>query len=240
MHGKAGIAGVEGSPEKPLIEARFGAKLRDCARSAVRPLSNASVDAVIAAGDAVGCAGAAVAAAPNTSIRLSFSDNSARRQTATTISRVAGSLTTSGRALRFVSLGRPLSPEVARSHKSTGNLFECVVPQPLGKPARGFLRLGTGNARSADDPISATQPSCWKRLFLPHTCRSHYPTEPAQVGGEPFIPSRRPRCFRRWPKRVMGGAERLIAASLNVNVINHRRSSRMIRASTERCITTTI
>jgi 2-methylcitrate dehydratase PrpD len=38
-----------GSPEKPLTDAQFEAKFRDCARNAVRPLSNSSVDAVLAA-----------------------------------------------------------------------------------------------------------------------------------------------------------------------------------------------
>jgi 2-methylcitrate dehydratase PrpD len=37
-----------GSPEKPLSAAMLEAKFRDCARNAVRPLSNASVDAVLA------------------------------------------------------------------------------------------------------------------------------------------------------------------------------------------------
>jgi len=37
-----------GSPQKPLSEAQFAAKFRDCARNAVRPLSDASVDAVLA------------------------------------------------------------------------------------------------------------------------------------------------------------------------------------------------
>jgi 2-methylcitrate dehydratase PrpD len=38
-----------GSPQKPLSDAQFEAKFRDCARNAVRPLSDASVDAVLAA-----------------------------------------------------------------------------------------------------------------------------------------------------------------------------------------------
>lgn len=38
-----------GSPEKPLSDLQFEAKFRDCARSAVRPLSDASVDAALAA-----------------------------------------------------------------------------------------------------------------------------------------------------------------------------------------------
>jgi O-methyltransferase len=38
-----------GSPEKPLSDTQFEAKFRDCARNAVRPLSDASVDAVLAA-----------------------------------------------------------------------------------------------------------------------------------------------------------------------------------------------
>jgi len=38
-----------GSPQKPLSDARFEAKFRDCARNAVRPLSDASVDAALAA-----------------------------------------------------------------------------------------------------------------------------------------------------------------------------------------------
>jgi 2-methylcitrate dehydratase PrpD len=36
-----------GSPEKPLSNAQFEAKFRDCARNAVRPLSNDRVDAVL-------------------------------------------------------------------------------------------------------------------------------------------------------------------------------------------------
>src|SRR5262245_47141234 len=38
-----------GSPEKPLTDAQLEAKFRDCARNAARPLSGASVDAVLAA-----------------------------------------------------------------------------------------------------------------------------------------------------------------------------------------------
>ena len=38
-----------GSPEKPLSGAQFEAKFRDCARNAVRPLSDAAVDAALAA-----------------------------------------------------------------------------------------------------------------------------------------------------------------------------------------------
>jgi 2-methylcitrate dehydratase PrpD len=38
-----------GSPEKPLSDEQFEAKFRDCARNALRPLSDASVDAVLAA-----------------------------------------------------------------------------------------------------------------------------------------------------------------------------------------------
>jgi 2-methylcitrate dehydratase PrpD len=38
-----------GSPQKPLTNAQFEAKFRDCARNAVRPLSDASVDGVLAA-----------------------------------------------------------------------------------------------------------------------------------------------------------------------------------------------
>jgi 2-methylcitrate dehydratase PrpD len=38
-----------GSPQKPLTKARFEAKFRDCARNAVRPLSDAGLDAVLAA-----------------------------------------------------------------------------------------------------------------------------------------------------------------------------------------------
>ena len=37
-----------GSPQKPLTKAQFEAKFRDCARNAVQPLSEASVDAVLA------------------------------------------------------------------------------------------------------------------------------------------------------------------------------------------------
>ena len=37
-----------GSPQKPLSDAQFEAKFRDCARNAVRPLSDASVDAALA------------------------------------------------------------------------------------------------------------------------------------------------------------------------------------------------
>ena len=38
-----------GSPSKPLTIAQFGAKFRDCARHAAQPLSEASVDAALAA-----------------------------------------------------------------------------------------------------------------------------------------------------------------------------------------------
>jgi 2-methylcitrate dehydratase PrpD len=38
-----------GSPKRPLTVAQFEAKFRDCARSAVQPLSDPSVDAVLAA-----------------------------------------------------------------------------------------------------------------------------------------------------------------------------------------------
>jgi hypothetical protein len=38
-----------GSPQKPLTDAQFEAKFRDCARNAVRPLSDASIDAALAA-----------------------------------------------------------------------------------------------------------------------------------------------------------------------------------------------
>lgn len=38
-----------GSPRKPLTDAQFEAKFRDCARNAVRPLSGGSVDAALAA-----------------------------------------------------------------------------------------------------------------------------------------------------------------------------------------------
>ena len=38
-----------GSPEKPLTDAQFEAKFRDCARNAVRPLPDATVDAALAA-----------------------------------------------------------------------------------------------------------------------------------------------------------------------------------------------
>ena len=38
-----------GSPQKPLTKAQFEAKFRDCARHAVRPLLDGSVDAVLAA-----------------------------------------------------------------------------------------------------------------------------------------------------------------------------------------------
>jgi 2-methylcitrate dehydratase PrpD len=37
-----------GSPQKPLTKAQFEAKFRDCARNAVPPLSDTSVDAVLA------------------------------------------------------------------------------------------------------------------------------------------------------------------------------------------------
>jgi len=38
-----------GSPGKPLTNAQFEAKFRDCARNAVQPLPDATVDAVLAA-----------------------------------------------------------------------------------------------------------------------------------------------------------------------------------------------
>jgi 2-methylcitrate dehydratase PrpD len=38
-----------GSPQKPLTQARLAAKFRDCARNAVQPLSEASLDTVLAA-----------------------------------------------------------------------------------------------------------------------------------------------------------------------------------------------
>ena len=38
-----------GSPEKPLTDAQFEAKFRDCAHNAVRPLSGPSVDAALVA-----------------------------------------------------------------------------------------------------------------------------------------------------------------------------------------------
>ena len=38
-----------GSPQKPLTDAQFEAKFRDCAKNAVRPLAGASVDAALAA-----------------------------------------------------------------------------------------------------------------------------------------------------------------------------------------------
>jgi 2-methylcitrate dehydratase PrpD len=41
--------GPIGSPERPLTETQFEAKFRDCARNAVRPLSDTSVDAVLSA-----------------------------------------------------------------------------------------------------------------------------------------------------------------------------------------------
>jgi 2-methylcitrate dehydratase PrpD len=37
-----------GSPQKPLTDAQFEAKFRDCARNAVQPLSDASIDATLA------------------------------------------------------------------------------------------------------------------------------------------------------------------------------------------------
>jgi 2-methylcitrate dehydratase PrpD len=37
-----------GSPQKPLTQAQFAAKFRDCARNAMRPLSESSVDAALA------------------------------------------------------------------------------------------------------------------------------------------------------------------------------------------------
>ena len=41
-------AGPTGSPGKPLTDAQFAAKFRDCARNAVRPLSGSSVDTTLA------------------------------------------------------------------------------------------------------------------------------------------------------------------------------------------------
>ena len=38
-----------GSPEKPLTNAQLEAKFRDCARNAVEPLSDASLDRLLAA-----------------------------------------------------------------------------------------------------------------------------------------------------------------------------------------------
>ena len=38
-----------GSPDKPLTNAQLEAKFGDCARNAVQPLSDASVDGVLAA-----------------------------------------------------------------------------------------------------------------------------------------------------------------------------------------------
>jgi hypothetical protein len=38
-----------GSPEKPLTDAQLEAKFRDCARNAVRPLSDGSLDGVLGA-----------------------------------------------------------------------------------------------------------------------------------------------------------------------------------------------
>ena len=38
-----------GSPEKPLTDAQLDAKFRDCARNAVRPLSDGSLDGVLGA-----------------------------------------------------------------------------------------------------------------------------------------------------------------------------------------------
>ena len=38
-----------GSPQKPLSDAQFEAKFRDCARNAVQPLRDASVDRALAA-----------------------------------------------------------------------------------------------------------------------------------------------------------------------------------------------
>ena len=37
-----------GSPQKPLSDAQFEAKFRDCAQNALRPLSNASIDTALA------------------------------------------------------------------------------------------------------------------------------------------------------------------------------------------------
>jgi 2-methylcitrate dehydratase PrpD len=38
-----------GSPKKPLTDAQFEAKFRDCARNAVRPLPSTAIDAALAA-----------------------------------------------------------------------------------------------------------------------------------------------------------------------------------------------
>ena len=38
-----------GSPHKPLTDTQFEAKFRDCAKNAVRPLSDTSIDAALAA-----------------------------------------------------------------------------------------------------------------------------------------------------------------------------------------------
>ena len=38
-----------GSPHNPLTDAQFEAKFRDCAKNAVRPLSDTSIDAAFAA-----------------------------------------------------------------------------------------------------------------------------------------------------------------------------------------------
>jgi hypothetical protein len=38
-----------GRPDKPLTDAPLEAKFRDCARNAARPLSDASIDAALAA-----------------------------------------------------------------------------------------------------------------------------------------------------------------------------------------------
>ena len=43
------MADEKPQPEKPLTNAQLEAKLRDCARNAAQPLSEASVDAVLAA-----------------------------------------------------------------------------------------------------------------------------------------------------------------------------------------------
>ena len=48
--GAATIEAVDpiGSPQKPLTDAQFEAKFRDCAHNAVRPLSDDSIDTALA------------------------------------------------------------------------------------------------------------------------------------------------------------------------------------------------
>jgi len=41
--------GAIGSPQRPLTNAHFAAKFRDCARSARQPISDAAVDTALAA-----------------------------------------------------------------------------------------------------------------------------------------------------------------------------------------------